>query len=121
MQRYGCAGCHEIAGMEDEGRIGTELTKEGSKPIEQIDFALLTGARSAVARMPNRSPTQTIWRGCPTARRRNPGTTTRDFSNTSSRNPTSTIKGQDEDRDPKTLRMPNPHLTKDRCSPSPRS
>ncbi len=42
MQRYGCAGCHEIAGMEDEGRIGTELTKEGSKPIEQIDFALLT-------------------------------------------------------------------------------
>jgi cytochrome c551/c552 len=42
VQRYGCAGCHEIAGMEDEGRIGTELTKEGSKPIEQIDFALLT-------------------------------------------------------------------------------
>jgi cytochrome c1 len=42
VQRYGCAGCHEIAGMEEEGRIGTELTKEGSKPIEQIDFALLT-------------------------------------------------------------------------------
>jgi cytochrome c551/c552 len=41
VQRYGCAGCHEISGMEDEGRIGTELTKEGSKPIEQIDFALL--------------------------------------------------------------------------------
>jgi hypothetical protein len=37
---YGCAGCHEIAGMEDEGRIGTELTAEGSKPLEQIDFAL---------------------------------------------------------------------------------
>jgi cytochrome c551/c552 len=43
VQRYGCAGCHEISGMEDEGRIGTELTKEGSKPLEQIDFALLTG------------------------------------------------------------------------------
>ena len=43
VQRYGCAGCHEIAGMEEEGRIGTELTKEGSKPIEQIDFGLLTG------------------------------------------------------------------------------
>jgi len=42
VQRYGCAGCHEIRGMEDEGRIGTELTKEGSKPLEQIDFALLT-------------------------------------------------------------------------------
>ena len=37
---YGCAGCHEIAGLEDEGRIGTELTTEGSKPLEQIDFAL---------------------------------------------------------------------------------
>jgi cytochrome c551/c552 len=43
VERYGCAGCHEIAGMEEEGRIGTELTKEGSKPLEQIDFALLTG------------------------------------------------------------------------------
>jgi len=42
VRHFGCAGCHEIAGMEDEGRIGTELTKEGSKPIEQIDFALLT-------------------------------------------------------------------------------
>jgi len=40
VRRYGCAGCHEIAGMEDDGRIGTELTKEGSKPIEQMDFAL---------------------------------------------------------------------------------
>ncbi len=39
-QRYGCAGCHEIAGLEEEGRIGTELTTEGSKPLEQIDFAL---------------------------------------------------------------------------------
>jgi len=41
VQRYGCAGCHEIAGLEDEGRIGTELTFEGSKPLEQIDFGLL--------------------------------------------------------------------------------
>ncbi len=40
VQRYGCAGCHEVAGLEDEGRIGTELTTEGSKPLEQIDFAL---------------------------------------------------------------------------------
>ena len=39
---YGCAGCHEIAGFEDEGRIGTELTFEGSKPIERLDFALYT-------------------------------------------------------------------------------
>lgn len=40
IQHYGCAGCHEISGMEDEGRIGTELTNEGSKPIERLDFAL---------------------------------------------------------------------------------
>ncbi|MGZ4812078.1 MAG: hypothetical protein ACXVZI_04865 [Terriglobales bacterium] len=40
---FGCAGCHEIAGFEEEGRIGTELTQEGSKPIERLDFALLTG------------------------------------------------------------------------------
>ena len=42
VRRYGCAGCHEIAGLEEEGRIGTELTKEGSKPLEQFDFGLLT-------------------------------------------------------------------------------
>src|SRR5579872_1521444 len=28
--------------MEDEGRIGTDLTVEGSKPIERLDFALYT-------------------------------------------------------------------------------
>ncbi len=42
VRHYGCAGCHEIAGFEDEGRIGTELTFEGSKPIERLDFALFT-------------------------------------------------------------------------------
>jgi len=44
VQHFGCAGCHEISGLEDEGRIGTELTVEGSKPIERLDFALLTEA-----------------------------------------------------------------------------
>jgi cytochrome c551/c552 len=42
VKTYGCAGCHEIRGLEDEQRIGTELTPEGSKPIERLDFALLT-------------------------------------------------------------------------------
>jgi hypothetical protein len=42
IRHYGCAGCHEITGLETEGRIGTELTLEGSKPIERLDFALLT-------------------------------------------------------------------------------
>src|SRR5207302_2035357 len=27
VRNYGCAGCHEIAGLEEEQRIGTELTK----------------------------------------------------------------------------------------------
>ncbi|MBM3774074.1 MAG: c-type cytochrome, partial [Acidobacteria bacterium] len=38
---YGCAGCHEISGLEEEQRIGTELTREGSKWLERLDFALL--------------------------------------------------------------------------------
>ncbi len=42
IRHYGCAGCHEISGFEEEGRIGTELTTEGSKPIERLDFALFT-------------------------------------------------------------------------------
>ena len=42
IRHYGCSGCHEISGFEDEGRIGTELTYEGSKPIERLDFALFT-------------------------------------------------------------------------------
>jgi mono/diheme cytochrome c family protein len=42
VRMYGCAGCHEIKGLEEEQRIGTELTPEGSKPIERLDFALLT-------------------------------------------------------------------------------
>ena len=42
VRHYGCAGCHEIATLEQEGKIGTDLAGEGSKPIERLDFALLT-------------------------------------------------------------------------------
>ena len=42
IRHYGCAGCHEISGLEEEGRIGTDLTFEGSKPLERLDFALKT-------------------------------------------------------------------------------
>lgn len=41
VSHYGCAGCHEIAGLENAGRIGTDLTKEGSKPLERLDFGRL--------------------------------------------------------------------------------
>ncbi|MBA3805645.1 MAG: c-type cytochrome, partial [Acidobacteria bacterium] len=30
IKQYGCAGCHEIRGFEDEQRIGKELTAEGA-------------------------------------------------------------------------------------------
>jgi mono/diheme cytochrome c family protein len=40
----GCAGCHEIRGLESERGIGTELTKEGSKPLDRLDFGHLTTA-----------------------------------------------------------------------------
>ena len=42
IRHYGCAGCHEISGLEEEGRIGTDLTYEGSKPLDRLDFALKT-------------------------------------------------------------------------------
>src|SRR2546422_2038784 len=42
IKQYGCAGCHEIKGFEDEQRIGKELTTEGATPLERLDFALST-------------------------------------------------------------------------------
>ena len=42
VKQYGCAGCHEIRGFEDEQRIGKELTAEGATPLERLDFARMT-------------------------------------------------------------------------------
>jgi cytochrome c2 len=42
IKQYGCAGCHEIKGFEEEQRIGKELTAEGATPLERLDFAMLT-------------------------------------------------------------------------------
>lgn len=42
IKQYGCAGCHEIKGFEEDQRIGKELTTEGATPLERLDFALLT-------------------------------------------------------------------------------
>jgi cytochrome c2 len=36
--RYGCFGCHTIAGFEKTSPIGVELTEEGSKLVERLDF-----------------------------------------------------------------------------------
>ena len=38
---YGCFACHTIKGFENSKEIGTELTEEGSKVIEQFDFGHL--------------------------------------------------------------------------------
>ena len=81
VKHYGCAGCHEIAGLEDEGRIGTELTNEGSKPIERLDFALYTeDAKRGI--LPDGKPSSA----------RPPGTIPRVSSRTSSAIPPSSIR-----------------------------
>ncbi|MDO8674911.1 MAG: c-type cytochrome [Candidatus Omnitrophota bacterium] len=38
VREYGCFSCHNIPGFENEKPIGTELTEEGSKSIERLDF-----------------------------------------------------------------------------------
>jgi mono/diheme cytochrome c family protein len=41
--RYGCFGCHNISGFEKTSPIGVELTEEGSKLVERLDFGYLHG------------------------------------------------------------------------------
>ena len=36
---YGCYTCHDIDGFEKSKPIGVELTTEGSKPVNKLDFA----------------------------------------------------------------------------------
>ena len=38
VRKFGCAGCHDIKGMEKESRIGVELTTFGSKTVEELSF-----------------------------------------------------------------------------------
>jgi mono/diheme cytochrome c family protein len=40
INKYGCFGCHDIKGFENAQPIGTELTEEGSKPVERLDYGL---------------------------------------------------------------------------------
>jgi cytochrome c2 len=112
VRHYGCAGCHEISGFEDEGRIGTELTYEGSKPIERLDFALFTEAaqrggkgaepikdRDDLARLPE-GPATSPWydhKGFFEHKLAEPNVYDQGM-----------VKGETE-----ALRMPNVHLTKE--------
>jgi len=38
IAKYGCFGCHNIAGFENAQKIGTELTEHGRKGVELLDF-----------------------------------------------------------------------------------
>ncbi len=112
VRHYGCAGCHEISGFEDEGRIGTELTYEGSKPIERLDFALFTevsqrGGKDAepikdkedLARLPDGPATQ-------------PWYDHKGFFEHKLAEPNVYDQGKVKS-ETEALRMPNLHLTKD--------
>ena len=39
--RYGCYSCHEIKGFEETQPIGIELSEEGSKLLQRLDFAFV--------------------------------------------------------------------------------
>jgi cytochrome c551/c552 len=110
VRHFGCAGCHEISGLEDEGRIGTELTFEGSKPIERLDFALLTepaqrGGHEPItdsedlARLPE-GPAKAVWYDH------------KGFFEHKLAEPNIWDQGKIKPETEK-LRMPNPHLTKE--------
>jgi cytochrome c2 len=43
IARYGCFGCHVISGFEKASPIGTELTEQGSKLVERLDFGYEEG------------------------------------------------------------------------------
>jgi cytochrome c2 len=38
IRMYGCHGCHDIKGMEREGRVSVALNNFGRKPVEEMDF-----------------------------------------------------------------------------------
>ncbi len=41
ITHQGCFGCHSIRGFEDAKPIGTELTKEGQKEVDKLDFGFI--------------------------------------------------------------------------------
>ncbi|HZQ23746.1 MAG TPA: c-type cytochrome [Terriglobales bacterium] len=110
VRHYGCGGCHEISGMEEEGRIGTELTSEGSKPIERLDFALFTEAAQRGGKEPISDP-EDLQR-LPDGPAKEPWYSHKGFFEHKLAEPNvydkGLMKGETE-----ALRMPNVHLTKE--------
>ena len=96
----------KFLGLEDEGRIGTELTFEGSKPIERLDFALFTEvAQRGGSGEPITDPEDLC------AAARGPGKRTvvrpQRILRAQTRRAQYLRSGQDQVRDRKALRMPN--------------
>jgi Cytochrome c len=110
IRHYGCAGCHEISGMEDEGRIGTELTYEGSKPIERLDFALYTDAAERGGKEPITNPEDLA--RLPEGPAKAPWYDHKGFFEHKLAEPEVYDKGMVKS-ETEALRMPNLHLSKD--------
>jgi len=110
IRHFGCAGCHEIAGLEDEGRIGTELTFEGSKPIERLDFALLTETAQRGGMEPIADPDDLA--RLPQGPAKGPWYDHKGFFEHKLAEPNVWDKGKIKPETEK-LRMPNLHLTKE--------
>ena len=110
IRHFGCAGCHEISGLEDEGRIGTELTTEGSKPIERLDFALLTETAQRGDHEPISDPDDLA--RLPEGPAKQPWYDHKGFFEHKLVEPNVWDEGKIKPEEEK-LRMPNPHLTKE--------
>jgi cbb3-type cytochrome oxidase cytochrome c subunit len=110
IRHFGCAGCHEISGLEDEGRIGTELTTEGSKPIERLDFALLTETAQRGGSEPITDPDDLA--RLPEGPAKQPWYDGKGFFEHKLAEPNIWDKGKIKPEEEK-LRMPNLHLTKE--------
>jgi len=110
IRHFGCAGCHEISGLEDEGRIGTELTTEGSKPIERLDFALLTETAQRGGSEPITDPDDLA--RLPEGPAKQPWYDDKGFFEHKLAEPNIWDKGKIKPEEEK-LRMPNLHLTKE--------
>ena len=41
ISKYGCAGCHQIKGHEDDPKIGADLNEYGRKTVDLLDFNIL--------------------------------------------------------------------------------
>ncbi len=113
IQHFGCAGCHEIAGLEDEGRIGTELTAEGSKPIDRLDFALFTEAAQRGSKEPITNPDDL--QRLPEGPAKDPWYNHKGFFEHKLAEPNIFDQGKIKSETEK-LRMPNVHLDKEQIN-----